>query len=428
MITMGKYLTFLLISLVAISVLAACGNSTQQPVALRQVTDADSGSGDETSENETSEVDETPTVPEGDFAFPEYATMDVDSIDLALGEEQYIGACAACHGQDARGIEGIDLDLRRSKFIGGATPEELALFLIRGLSINNPFNVSEIRMPPRGGREDMDNQDMLHIAGYLKSINNQAIGEERVAAYLEWLKSEEAQELETTPEVGKEGLSGAALDGQTTYLRFCAVCHGPNAEGVDTLGKGFRDSEYVADLTDEELKEFLSIGRADDDPLNETGIEMLPFGGQPYLTDEELDNLVAYVRVMNTGDFVPPRTADMHGTIGLNTTPLPLQEEAFALIDSITPRCFSCHVIGDRGNQNGPGPNLNGLKERAGEQIPEMDEEEYVRSSILDPGFFLVEECPRGPCVDVMSKNYAEKLSDDEVDLLVEFLLSLPAE
>jgi disulfide bond formation protein DsbB len=434
----------LLVVLVLLIGLAACGNNPQLPTvpvastpgaattntnSAAAVDPTDSQAEDDTPATEqSSDTAATSATNAGDFAFPEYADMDVATIDIALGQERYVGACAACHGQDATGIEGIDLDLRRSKFVAGATEQELALLLIRGLSINNPFNVSEIRMPPRGGRDDMSNQDMLNIAAYLKSINTQTVGAERVAAYLEWLKSDEAQEIDTLSEVGKEGLSGAALDGQTTYLQFCAVCHGPNAEGVDTLGKGFRDSTYVAELSDEELIEFLSIGRADDDPLNETGIEMLPFGGQPYLTDKQLNDLVAYIRVVNDGNYVPPRAADHNGITGMGTTPLPQQEEVFALIDSVSPRCFSCHVIGERGNQNGPGPNLNGLKDRAGEQVPGMEAEEYVRSSIIDPGFFLVEECPRGACVDVMSKTYPDKFTDDEITLLVDFLLSLPAD
>jgi mono/diheme cytochrome c family protein len=354
------------------------------------------------------------------------ADVTMENVDTEAGQRMYDEVCAPCHGQDATGIAGIDVNLRRSKFVGGATMEQLAVFLIYGLGINNPFNITEIRMPPRGGRDELTNQDMLNMAAYLKSINTQNVGEERVSAYFEWLQGVDREKLHEAPEIGKEGLTGAALDGQTTYLRFCAVCHGPNGEGVESLGKGFRNSTFVADLSDEGLVEFLSVGRADDHPLNETGIEMLPFGGQPYLTDEQLNSLVAYVRAVNTGDYVPPIPSDMNGAASGGEPLSPQQEEAFALIENLSPRCFACHVIGNRGNKNGPGPNLNGLKMRASERVPGLSAEEYVRQSIMDPGSFLVDECPRGPCVDVMSKNYSNKLTDKDLDILIPFLLSLP--
>ena len=44
---------------------------------------------------------------------------------------------------------------------------------------------------------------------------------------------------------------------------------------------------------------FLQVGRASDDPLNTTGIAMLPRGGNPSLTDDDLKDLVAYMRTLN---------------------------------------------------------------------------------------------------------------------------------
>lgn len=420
--------------LIAVSIVSACGaQSGNLPGAGGQTMSSKPDVQAEPTEPAeptelapTTQQDEEMTLDEMVASMLEDASL--EAIDTEDGQHKYAEVCAPCHGQEATGIAGIDVNLRRSKFVGGATIEQTAVFLIRGLSINNPFNITEIRMPPRGGRKDMTSQDMLNIAAYLKSINTQELGEERVSAYFDWLMSGEADEMDSTPEIGHEGLSGAALDGQTTYLRFCAVCHGPNGEGVDSLGKGFRSSTFIPDLTDEELVEFLSVGRADDDPLNETGIEMLPFGGQPYLTEDELMNVVAYIRAVNTGEFVPPVPSDVETTQFSTGDILPNQEEAYALIESISPRCFACHLIGDRGNKNGPGPHLNGLKDRAGERIPGLSAEEYVRQSIMDPGAFLVDECPRGPCVDVMSKNYSDKLSEEDLNILIPFLLSLPAE
>jgi disulfide bond formation protein DsbB len=57
-------------------------------------------------------------------------------------------------------------------------------------------------------------------------------------------------------------------------------------------------SEFIAGKSDDELVEFLKVGRPPDDPLNTTGVAMLPKGGNPSLTDEDLHNIVAYIRTL----------------------------------------------------------------------------------------------------------------------------------
>lgn len=78
----------------------------------------------------------------------------------------------------------------------------------------------------------------------------------------------------------------------------CAACHGPNGEGVEGLGKDMTASEFIASKSDDELVEFIKVGRAPDDPLNTTGVAMLPKGGNPALSDEDLYDIVAYIRTL----------------------------------------------------------------------------------------------------------------------------------
>lgn len=99
--------------------------------------------------------------------------------------------------------------------------------------------------------------------------------------------------------------------------------------------------------------------------------------------------------------------------------------EALAIIEDLTPRCIACHLIGDHGNPNGPGPSLNGIGTRAGERVPGLSAREYIRQSILDPSAYLVEECPAGPCIDTMPKTFGEQLDEEEVQILIDFLLTL---
>jgi disulfide bond formation protein DsbB len=82
---------------------------------------------------------------------------------------------------------------------------------------------------------------------------------------------------------------------------LCAACHGPDARGVPNLGKDLVASEFVHTLSDEELLAFIKTGRPMWDPLNTTGIDMPPKGGNPALTDDDILAIIAYVRTLSAG-------------------------------------------------------------------------------------------------------------------------------
>ena len=93
-----------------------------------------------------------------------------------------------------------------------------------------------------------------------------------------------------------EGEGPSAANGATLYAQTCAACHGPSAEGVEGLGPALTGNSFVASLSDDDLIAFLNEGRAADHPDNTTGIAMPPKGGNPSLTDDDLADLVAYLR------------------------------------------------------------------------------------------------------------------------------------
>lgn len=80
------------------------------------------------------------------------------------------------------------------------------------------------------------------------------------------------------------------------YFATCAGCHGLDGKGIQGLGKDFTASEFVKSKTDQELVDFLKVGRPASDPLNTTGVDMPPKGGNPALTDQQLLDIVAYIR------------------------------------------------------------------------------------------------------------------------------------
>ena len=92
--------------------------------------------------------------------------------------------------------------------------------------------------------------------------------------------------------------AGDPAAGEKLFMSTCAACHGPDGQGLPGLGKDLVTSEFVAGKTDSQLIEFIKVGRSPDDPLNTTGVTMPAKGNNPALTDEDLYNIVAYLRTL----------------------------------------------------------------------------------------------------------------------------------
>lgn len=89
---------------------------------------------------------------------------------------------------------------------------------------------------------------------------------------------------------------GDATKGAQIYAGTCSACHGPDAKGIVGLGKDLTTSTFLDGLSDADAVAFLKTGRPSSDPLNSTGVDMPPRGGNPALTDDDLLNVVAYLR------------------------------------------------------------------------------------------------------------------------------------
>ncbi len=81
--------------------------------------------------------------------------------------------------------------------------------------------------------------------------------------------------------------------------------------------------------------------------------------------------------------------------------------------------CGVCHST--KPNDDGVGPSLAGVGDRAAARVPGMTAEEYLRESVLDPDAYIVDGFRAGQ----MLPTYRERLSDADVDALVQYLLSL---
>jgi cytochrome c oxidase subunit 2 len=83
--------------------------------------------------------------------------------------------------------------------------------------------------------------------------------------------------------------------------------------------------------------------------------------------------------------------------------------------------CNACHTLDDANATAAVGPDLNQLASVAEDRKGGLSSEEYVRESIVDPPAFVVE----GYDGDTMPGNFADQLTPEEIDTLVEYLLGL---
>ncbi len=86
------------------------------------------------------------------------------------------------------------------------------------------------------------------------------------------------------------------VNGQQKFASTCGSCHGPDGKGMPNLGKDLTVSQFVKDHSDAEMVAFLLVGRPASDPLNTVGVDMPPKGGNPALTDQDLLDIVVYIR------------------------------------------------------------------------------------------------------------------------------------
>jgi ferredoxin len=81
--------------------------------------------------------------------------------------------------------------------------------------------------------------------------------------------------------------------------------------------------------------------------------------------------------------------------------------------------CRICHSL--EPGDNRVGPSFAGISTRAGERVPGLSAEEYLRQSILDPDAYTVDGYPSG----LMVPNLGETLTEAQIDDLVAFLMTL---
>jgi disulfide bond formation protein DsbB len=94
------------------------------------------------------------------------------------------------------------------------------------------------------------------------------------------------------------GIELTTHPGYDLFVASCAACHGQGGQGLEGLGLPLTTSGFVRGKNDKDLITFIKMGRASWDENNTTGLDMPPKGGNPAITDDQLQSIVDYLRAL----------------------------------------------------------------------------------------------------------------------------------
>lgn len=205
---------------------------------------------------------------------------------MVIGQQVYARACALCHGPNGEGVARLGKPLRNSGFVREHTDAELFAVIANGRMPGDPLNTTGALMPARGAQGLSDGQ-IREVIAYLHTMQDPSAPAASLDA---WMPGG------TGGTGGGAGVDLASLKGYGSYTASCSACHGQNAEGMEGLGLPLSTSGFVLGASDKDLVNFIKTGRPIWDENNSTGLDMPPKGGNPAITDGDLEEIVAFLR------------------------------------------------------------------------------------------------------------------------------------
>ncbi|MFW6060339.1 MAG: cytochrome c oxidase subunit 3, partial [Phycisphaeraceae bacterium] len=142
--------------------------------------------------------------------------------DPVQGRKLYLATCASCHANDGTGQAGQGADLLHSAFVAEQDVESLTAFIKQGRQSFDPDSTMGLPMPARGGNPALGDDDLKHIAAYLKQIQAEAAQEDEPADAADAADAAEAEVAE----------SGEPVEGDDTVSERAAY---PSPEEVELL-------------------------------------------------------------------------------------------------------------------------------------------------------------------------------------------------
>lgn len=236
------------------------------------------------------------------LAEPARAMLPVET--AVHGRSLFESTCATCHKADGTGVEGLGKDLTRSWFIASLDDAGLRAFINEGRPATDRLNTTKVPMPPKGGQEQLTDADLNDIIVYVRGLQDPrrmpplpaSVPAAVAVATGPATEAEKAKALAAAG--GDEELAGYIVHGSRVFAATCAACHGKEGKGLPNLGKDMTHSEFIKKLDDDGLLKFIQRGRDPGDPLNTTKVGMPPKGGNPALSEDDLLDVIAFIRAL----------------------------------------------------------------------------------------------------------------------------------
>lgn len=215
-------------------------------------------------------------------------------LDQAIkGREIFVATCAACHGIEAKGVVGLGRDLTTSNFVATQNDEAFHAFIIKGRPAALP-----VAMPPKGGRPDLTDGDLSSVVQYIRGLQDPRRMPPLPAIVVDAIPDEAQKAAAIEAAGGDAELAQYIASGNKIYHTSCVACHGQSGVGMPGNGKALARNDFVQSLNDDQLLAFVKQGRAPSDPKNTTGIQMPPKGGNPAISDDDILDIIAYLRTL----------------------------------------------------------------------------------------------------------------------------------
>ncbi len=235
-------------------------------------------------------------------------------------------------------------------------------------------------------------------------------------------------------------------NGAAVYANNCSSCHGLDGKGLQGVAPALhsryffeqrlKDLEYTGSLHDY-VKLTVAAGR----PMNKQSqwAQMMPTWSSRYggpLRDDQVEDVTSFVlnwredaalQTAETDPWQPFQNApmtDIYTGQQVETAPAaevssePRPPQQLFMVDM---GCVGCHNIDQpqtETNKGAIGPNLGNLYETAGTKVPGEDAATFVHNSIIEPNKYV--EPGYNP---VMPANFADRMSPEEIDSLVQWIL-----
>jgi len=234
-------------------------------------------------------------------------------------------------------------------------------------------------------------------------------------------------------ETERAQLARSIQNGAAIYETYCTGCHGTKGEGIPGVAPALNTPQFFTQRLKEigytgSLRSYIESTVAAGRPASTQYASKMPTWSQDYggpLRPDQVRDVTSFIlNWEKTAVAQPPPTP------APTPTPLPStaspEERGRAVFLSDKTGCKACHAVDTEPDAKGlVGPNLTHIGTEAATRVAGQSAAEYIRTAIINPGAFIAPNCPAGACGNIMPQDFGQKLSQQELDDLVAYLLSL---